>query len=70
MEVRSYKGECYRERVDYPKENPKTRYPKIEIKEKFITLAVYGGKKREDAMAIIRKVWNIEDGFSELFELL
>jgi 2-methylcitrate dehydratase PrpD len=70
VEVRSYKGECYRERVDYPKGEPENPISENEIKEKFITLAVYGGKKREDAMAIIRKVWNIEDGFSELFELL
>ncbi len=63
-------GKIYIERVDYPKGEPENSMSVEDIEEKFISLAMYGGRTEEEAKRIIQQAWNIEGGLSELFAML
>lgn len=63
-------GKIYIERVDYPKGEPENSMSVEDIEEKFISLAMYGGRTEEEAKSIIQQAWNIEGGLSELFAML
>lgn len=63
-------GRVYTERVDLPKGEPENPLSKEELEEKFISLAMYGGKTMREANLILRYVWNIEESMSRLLDLL
>lgn len=66
--TRDYKH--YTERVDLAKGEPENPLSGEEIKEKFTSLALYGGKSRQEASEIMRHAWNIESGLANLLALL
>lgn len=67
VEIITNNGQRYEERVNYPKGEPENPMTKSDVEEKFISLAMYGGKTEEEAKTIIQKVWNIENKLPELF---
>lgn len=70
VEIIANDGKSYVERVDYPKGEPENPMSIKDIEQKFISLAVYGGKTEDEAEKIIQQVYNIEDSCSELFNML
>ena len=70
VEVVTDDGNCYEERVDYPKGEPENPLSDDELKEKFTSLAAYGNKTGEESRGIIETVWNIEQDLHHLFGLL
>lgn len=70
VEITTFDGSCHTEMVDYPKGEPENPLSDNEIKEKFITLAVYGDKSSEESHEMIRIVWNIKKELHNLFRYL
>ena len=70
VEVIKHNGAIYEERVDYPKGEPENPLSEEEIKDKFMTLAMYGNKTKEEAEEIIECVWDLENRLGDLFDLL
>lgn len=70
VEVLTYAGDCYSERVDYPKGEPENPLSDKELEEKFFSLACYGGRTEEEMHKIIHAVWGVEKELHNLFELL
>jgi len=70
VQVAMYDGRVYTERVDYPKGEPENPLSKQEMEEKFVALAIYGGKSKTEAELIQQYVWKIEDSLCKLFALL
>lgn len=63
-------GKCFSERVDYPKGEPENPMSIADVEQKFISLAIYGGKTESEAKEIIQQVRNIDDDGSTLFNML
>lgn len=63
-------GECYTERVDYPKGEPENPLTEEEFNARFIELAVFGGKTKEVANAIIYSVKTMDGSMKRLFDYL
>ena len=63
-------GKCFIERVDYPKGEPENPMSIADVEQKFVSLAIYGGKTEGEAEKIIQQVLNIDDDGSTLFNML
>ena len=63
-------GKCFVERVDYPKGEPENPMSIADVEQKFVSLAIYGGKTDGEAEKIIQQVRNIDDNGSTLFNML
>ena len=70
VDITTFEGVCHTERVDYPKGEPENPLSNAELEQKFINLAKYGNKPREEIHKIIETVWQIETELPHLFELL
>jgi len=70
IEVLTYAGDCYSERIDYPKGEPENPLSDDELEEKFSSLACYGGKKANEIHEITQVVWGLEKELNNLFGLL
>ncbi|MBU5436657.1 MmgE/PrpD family protein [Tissierella sp. MSJ-40] len=70
VEIITYDNKCYIERVDYPKGEPENPMTEEEIKEKFISLAMYGKKSMKEAHEIIEMTWNLEKDLFKIFDFL
>jgi len=70
VEVTTNDGICRTERVDVPKGEPENPLSDDELKEKFVSLATYGNKSKEEDQEIIQIVWNLEEELHNLFRLL
>ncbi|MGF1586706.1 MAG: MmgE/PrpD family protein [Bacteroidales bacterium] len=66
VDVFTYDGVCYNERVDLPKGEPENPISDIELKEKFLRLSTFGGKGYDESQNIIHIVMNLEQRFNEL----
>lgn len=63
-------GEEYTERVDFPKGEPENPLTKDEFSERFTELAVYSGKTREEAAALMDYVNSMKGSMEGLFAYL
>ena len=70
VEIITDEGNCYTERVDFPKGEPENPISDKEIKVKFMSLAAYGNKSKEESREIIQIVWDMEKELHNLFRLL
>jgi len=70
VEVRTYNNECYRERIDLPRGEPETALSEEEVKKKFISLALFGGKTEREAHEIIKIVENLDSKINQLYSFL
>ncbi len=71
VEITTNDNNLYIEKVDLPKGEPERPLSERELKEKFLSLAIYGGKSKNQANAIIRHIWNLDDdNLNALFPLL
>ena len=70
IKVTTYKNDCYVEQVDLPKGEPENPLTEDEIKDKFISLALYRGTSQKKADEIIRRVWDVENEDGSLYGLL
>ena len=70
VELVTNDGASFVERVDYPKGEPENPLSEEEIKDKFMALAMYGNKTKEEAEKIIECVWDLENRLGDLFDLL
>jgi len=70
VEIKTYDGICYAERVDFPKGEPENPFSDDEVKEKFISLAKHGEKTEKECQKIIKCVWNFNNNLCDLFESL
>ena len=70
VEVFTYNGQFYNERVDLPKGEPENPISEKELTEKFITLGTFGGKNKNELQEIIQCVWELEKGLDSLIKLL
>lgn len=66
VEVRMRNGEVYNRKVDYPKGEPENPMTLGEMKDKFMSLVVYSGRKESEAEDIYTAVMDIEHKFEEL----
>ncbi|MFI3296603.1 MAG: MmgE/PrpD family protein [bacterium] len=60
---------CFSLQVDYPKGEPENPLTKDEAYNKFFSLAVFGGKTKEQANEILSWIDNIEIDFKKLFKI-
>jgi len=71
VEVTLCNGSVYKEQVDLPKGEPERPFSTVELEEKFVRLATYGGQvSQEEVATIIRSVWNIENNMDKLLNCL
>ena len=70
VEIITEKGVVFKERVDLAKGEPETPLSDYEIDEKFIGLAEYGNKTKNEILEIIKIVWNLENEYSNLYDYL
>lgn len=63
-------GEEYTERIDFPKGEPENPLTKDEFSERFTELAVYGGKTREEASALMDFANKMNGSMKALFKYL
>jgi len=70
VEITTNDGACHTERVDLPKGEPENPLSDDELKEKFLSLAAYGNKSKDQSQEIIQIVWDLEDELPNLFQLL
>ncbi len=70
VEVFTKDGRSYTERVDFPKGEPENPLSDIELEEKFISLAQFSNKPKEEYLRIIKCVWNLQDNLQNLFRVL
>lgn len=70
VEVQLRDGRKLSERVDLPKGEPENPMTDDELQAKFVDLAMYGGRTRQEAEAIADCVWNIEERIDELWKLI
>lgn len=70
VRVVTHDGKCWEERVDLPKGEPENPLSTKDIEQKFISLAVFGGKSEDEAAEILKLSWNIEDSLEQLYDLL
>ena len=70
VEITTYTGQYYSQRVDLPKGEPENPILEEELKNKFISLALYGNKTIDDCDRVMRHVWNIEEDLNEIYKFL
>lgn len=70
VEVQTKDGRSYTERIDFPKGEPENPLSDIELEEKFISLAQFSNKPKEEYLQIIKCVWNLQDNLQNLFRLI
>ena len=63
-------NEQYSQRVDYPKGEPENPITREELEQKLYSLGTASGKAKEDLQAVLRSVWNIENDYVSLQNLL
>lgn len=68
VRVLTESGEQYTEQVDYPKGEPENPMTDDEFKDRFIELAMYGGKTKDEANEIIDIVEKMDGDMEALFE--
>lgn len=57
-------------RINYPKGEPENPLSKKGIETKFKELAIFSGKKKNEIKKVINCIWNIEESFEDLKDLL
>ncbi|MBV5340286.1 MAG: MmgE/PrpD family protein [Deltaproteobacteria bacterium] len=70
VEVLTYAGDYFSERIDYPKGEPENPLSDSELEAKFSLLASYGKKNDKEIHEITNVVWSLEKELQKLFELL
>lgn len=70
IEVETLGGNKFVERIDSPKGEATFPLSDYDIEAKFIELAVYGHKSKDEIQQIVEKVWNLENELHTLFQLL
>lgn len=70
VKITTIDGNCYTERVDFPKGEPENPLSNEELEEKYSSLAGYGNKPGNQIKKIAQIVWNLENELPDLFELL
>lgn len=70
IKILTVNNKYYTERVELPKGEPENPINQDELEEKFFSLAKYSGKTQEEAKMIIEYVWDLENQYESLFELL
>lgn len=70
VEVTTDNGRQYVEKVEDAKGEPENPLTDMEIKDKFTSLTLFAGKSKKESEQLIRTVWNLENKYSTLFELL
>lgn len=69
VEVKTTDGKIFTARVDIPKGEPENPMTPSEIENKFLQLALYGGKEEKEAHAILRLIWGLKND-SNIKELI
>ncbi|WP_315122283.1 MmgE/PrpD family protein [uncultured Clostridium sp.] len=70
VKITTYKGECYEERVNFPKGEPENPLTDQELFDKFKFLAKFSSKTESESNKIINCVMNLENKLEELLTLL
>ena len=70
IEVLTNDGDCFSERVNFPKGEPENPMSDGEVEEKFRSLSGYGGRSESDISEMIAVIWTLEKESSALFQLL
>lgn len=70
VEIVTTNNQKLTERVDLAKGEPENPLTEDEIKEKFVSLALFAKKSKHTAGKIIECVWNVENDLGKLFPLL
>jgi 2-methylcitrate dehydratase PrpD len=70
VEVSTYDDVCFSERIDYPKGEPENPLSDIELEEKFLSLAQFAGKSKDECEQIIKYIRNLSDNMRNLLKLL
>lgn len=70
VRINTAAGGGYEKRVDFPKGEPENPMTDEEFKERFLDLAEYGGKTRDDAGRILGFVQDMDGSMDGLFRLL
>lgn len=63
-------GQEFMERVDFPKGEPENPMTEKEFTERFIELAVYGGKKREESAEMLEFIKKMDGCMDRLYQYL
>lgn len=63
-------GQTVTERVDFPRGEPENPITLEDAKDKFISLAIYGGKKPDEASELMQYIMNVETELDNLYPLL
>lgn len=61
---------CYKSRVDYPKGEPENPLTAKEIQNKFLSLAMYGGRQKEETYKLMESVLNEKIDIRKLLQML
>ncbi len=70
VEITTRGNNIYTQRIDLAKGEPENSLSMEEIKEKFLSLSLFGGKTIENAHQIANYVWSIETELSKIIEVL
>lgn len=70
VKIITYEGDCYEERVDFPKGEPENPLTDQELFDKFNSLTHYANKTESESKRIIDCVMNLENKLEELLTLL
>ena len=70
LKLSTYSGKEYTKRVDFPKGEPENPLSDREFADRFLELAVYGGKTETEAGKILDAVENMNGSMEGLFEYL
>jgi len=70
VEIETVNNKSYSKRVDLPKGEPERPLSEQELEEKFISLARYGGKSKQDSLKIIEHVYDLENQLDKIYKLL
>jgi 2-methylcitrate dehydratase PrpD len=69
VELTMKTGDCFSERIDYPKGEPEMPMLTKDVEEKFLSLSFFANKE-EVSEDILKYVWNIETDFTKLLEMI
>jgi 2-methylcitrate dehydratase PrpD len=69
-ELITVNGECFNERIDYPKGEPETPMSITDIEEKFLSLTSFSNKEKSVSEDILNCVWNIETQWNRLLQII
>lgn len=70
VEVTTTTGKVYYEQVNYPKGEPENTMSVDEVKEKFISLAMFSGRSAKEVDEIFDAVMDIENRFDEMLNMI